>query len=154
MRGMRTAILLSIAVCWLTLGRPPGAAGALADPVPLPSYRVIVHPENKEAALGRAFLADAFLKKVTRWRSGEVVRPVDQPLSSAVRRKFSDEVLGRSVAAVRSYWQQLIFAGRDVPPPELESDAAVIAYVLRTPGAVGYVSGSASLGAAKPLAVK
>jgi ABC-type phosphate transport system substrate-binding protein len=153
MRGIRIALLLSIAV-WLTFGRPPGAAGALADPVPPPSYRVIVHPESKETALGRTFLADAFLKKVTRWRTGEVVRPVDLPLSSAVRRKFSEEILGRSVAAVRSYWQQLIFAGRDIPPPELESDAAVIAYVLRTPGAVGYVSGSASLGAAKPLAVK
>lgn len=154
MRGVRMAIVLLLGVCWLTLGSPPDAAGALAEPAPVPSYRVIVHPENREPSLERTFLADAFLKKVTRWRSGAVVRPVDLPVSSPVRRKFTEEVLGRSVAAVRSYWQQLIFAGRDIPPPELESDAAVIAYVLRTPGAVGYVSGSANLGAAKPLAVK
>lgn len=154
MRGVRTAILLSIAACWFALGNASGAAGALAEPPPAPAYRVIVHPENRESALERRFLADAFLKKVTRWRDGEVVRPVDLPVSSSVRRKFSEEILGRSVAAVRSYWQQLIFAGRDVPPPELDSDAAVIAYVLRTRGAVGYVSGAATVGAARPVAVK
>jgi ABC-type phosphate transport system substrate-binding protein len=151
MRGVKAALLLSIAALGLALARAPGAG---AEPPPPPSYRVIVHPESREAALERAFLADAFLKKVTRWRGGEVVRPVDLPVASAVRRKFSEEVLGRSVAAVRSYWQQLIFSGRDVPPPELDSDAAVIAYVLRTPGAVGYVSGSATLGPARPIAVK
>jgi ABC-type phosphate transport system substrate-binding protein len=147
MRGVRLAILLSIVACWLA------TRSAAEAPAPV-GYRVIVHPQNAEQTLERPFLANAFLKKVTRWPNGEVVRPVDLPLASPARRKFSEEVLGRSVSAVRSYWQQLIFSGRDIPPPELDSDAAVIAYVLRTPGAVGYVSGSAALGAAKPVAVK
>jgi ABC-type phosphate transport system substrate-binding protein len=154
MRGVQATLLLSIVALGLTLARAPGAGPARAEPPPAPSYRVIVHPESRDTALARTFLADAFLKKVTRWRGGQVVRPVDLPVASPVRHKFSEEVLGRSVAAVRSYWQQLIFSGRDVPPPELDSDAAVIAYVLRTPGAVGYVSGAAALGAARPIAVK
>jgi hypothetical protein len=62
--------------------------------------------------------------------------------------------LKRTVAAVRSYWQQRIFSGRDVPPPELDSDASVIAYVERTPGAVGYVSGDAKLGSSRELQVQ
>jgi ABC-type phosphate transport system substrate-binding protein len=157
MRGMRVAILVLTLPCWFTVARPYARSGAVRAQAPVataPSYRIIVHPQNPVSSAGRRFVAEAFLKKTTRWQDGEVIRPVDLPLESAARRKFTDEVLGRSVAAVRSYWQQLIFAGRDVPPPELDGDAAVVAYVLRNRGGLGYVSGSASLAGAKAIAVK
>jgi ABC-type phosphate transport system substrate-binding protein len=121
-------------------------AGAAASP---PAYLVIVNPANPTTSIGRKFLADAFLKKTTRWDSGDVIRPVDQTSDSPVRRKFSEEVLKRSVAAVRNYWQQIIFSGRDVPPPELNSDEDVVKYVLKYPGGIGYVAGSTDLDAAK-----
>jgi hypothetical protein len=63
-------------------------------------------------------------------------------------------MLGRPVAAVRSYWQQQIFSGRGIPPPELDGDQAVVKFVLQNEGAIGYVSGNAELGAAKVLAVR
>ncbi len=151
------AILILIAPCWLSFGRS-GALGYVAFAEPpvavAPSYRVIVHPQNATTGLERDFVSNAFLKKVTRWRNGEVIRPVDLPADTHTRRKFTEEVLSRSVSAVRSYWQQLIFSGRDVPPPELDTDAAVIAYVLKNPGALGYVSGAANLTGVKPVAVR
>lgn len=119
-----------------------------------PVYRVIVHPSNPTTSLPRSVLVDVFLKKVTRWDHGEQIRPVDQTGDSAVRRKFSEEVLKRSVAAVKSYWQQAIFSGRDIPPVELESDQAVVQFVLKYPGAVGYVSATANVGDAKPVALR
>jgi ABC-type phosphate transport system substrate-binding protein len=126
---------------------------ARANPPPPAAYRVIVHPRNPVHGVDRSLLADAFLKKVTRWSHGEAIRPVDLT-DSAPRRKFSEEVLGRSVAAVRSYWQQQIFSGRGIPPPELDGDQAVVRFVLQNAGAVGYVSGNADVGAAKVLAVR
>ena len=95
-----------------------------------------------------------FLKKLSRWNDVEVVRPVDLRPDSPVRRAFSEEILKRSVPAVKNYWQQLVFSGRDVPPPELDSDEDVVKYVLRYPGAVGYVSGTAEIRGAKVLSVK
>ena len=90
------------------------------------------------------------------WSScnGETIRPVDLPPASAIRRRFSSSVLKRSVAAVRSYWQQRIFTGRDVPPPELESDEAVVRYVTKYEGAIGYVAPSAKVGDAKVLLLR
>jgi ABC-type phosphate transport system substrate-binding protein len=117
----------------------------------VPEFRVIVHPENPVSELNREFLADAFLKRTTRWGSGETLRPVDQRSTSAVRQRFSDSVLHRSVAAVKNFWQQRIFSGRDLPPPELESDEAVVSYVVNHRGAIGYVSGNAKLDKAKPI---
>lgn len=145
MRALVT-IALAIILPWVALAQT--SAGAP------PAYRVIVYPKNPTSTVDRAFLADAFLKKTTRWGDGEVIRPVDLPSDASVRRKFSEDVLSRSVVAVRSYWQQLIFSGRDVPPPELESEAAVVQYVLTHPGAVGYVSGGTDIGATKMLSVR
>jgi ABC-type phosphate transport system substrate-binding protein len=116
--------------------------------------KIIIHPSNAARTAEKGFLADAFLKKVTRWPGGETIHPLDQRPDTAVRRSFSQNILKRTVAAVRSYWQQRIFSGRDVPPPELDSDASVIDYVERTPGAVGYVSRGAKLGSARELQVQ
>src|SRR4051794_37741020 len=105
-----------------------------------PAYVLIVHQSNPASAAERAFLADAFLKKTTSWSSGEVIRPVDLPPGSTVRQQFTDEVLHRTIPEVKGYWQQRIFSGRDVPPPELDREEDVVRFVLRHPGAVGYVS--------------
>lgn len=143
---MRTiaAALALVLPCAMVL-----AQGAAATP----PYRVIVHPRNPVVSAERAFIADGFLKKATRWRHGEAMRPIDL-VDSAPRRKFSEEVLARSVSAVRSYWQQQIFSGRGIPPPELDGDQAVVKFVLQNPGAIGYVSGHADLEGAKVLQVR
>lgn len=119
-----------------------------------PELRIIVHPDNPSGGLEREFLSDVYLKRTTRWGDGETIRPVDQRADSAVRHSFSEHVLQRSVAAVKRYWQQRIFSGRDLPPPELESDEAVIEYVVKHHGAIGYVSGGAKLGRAKSVPIR
>jgi ABC-type phosphate transport system substrate-binding protein len=140
-----TAALLAVAALLVaapTLSAPP------------PGYRLIVNPGNPQEAVDRKFLADGFLKKASHWPDGTAIAPVDQAGESAVRRRFSDEVLGRSVAAVKSYWQQLIFSGRGVPPPELDAEEEVVKFVARRRGAVGYVSLAAELAGVKVVAVK
>ncbi len=146
------ATILRLFFFLLVLATP--RVSVFADTPPPPPYVVIVHPRNPTGAASRKFLADAFLKKTTRWPNGEVIRPADLGADSPTREKFTEDVLKRSVSAVRSYWQQMIFSGREVPPPELGSDEEVVRYVLKHSGAVGYVSGTASLGGAKVVAVQ
>ena len=142
----------------LLLGPGPGhaqpEAAPPAAPAPVAAYRVVVHPTNPAGAVDRRFLSQAFLRKTNSWAHGESIRPVDLPPDSPVRRRFCDDIHGRSVAAVKSYWQQIIFSGRGLPPPELPSDEDVVRFVGRHRGAVGYVSGTADLRAVKVLAVK
>jgi len=132
------------------------AAGALLLSLPAqggdPDFKIIVHP-GRAGQVERSFLADGFLKNVTRWPDDEVIRPVDQRPDSPARRRFSEVVLKRSVAAVKTYWQQRIFSGRGVPPPELDSDEAVVRYVESHEGAVGYVSSATPPGKAKVVTV-
>jgi ABC-type phosphate transport system substrate-binding protein len=129
-----------------------GAVGAMAQESP-GGFQVIVHPRNRIARVSRDTLADIFLKKRTRWPTGSVIRPVDRDPGSTERRYFSSAVMNRPIAAIRSYWRQIIFSGRGVPPPELDSDEKVMAYVRQHEGAVGYVSLRAPLFGVKPLTV-
>ena len=127
---------------------------ALAQQRSAVPYRVIVHPNNPNSAVDRKFVADAFLKKATRWNEGEIVRPVDLDPDNPARRRFSEDILKRSVGAVKSYWQQLVFSGREIPPPEFNTDEEVIRFVLKYAGGIGYVSGNASLDRVKVVTIK
>ena len=107
--------------------------------------RVVVNAANPETSLAHDEVARLFLKKVTTWKDGKPVAPVDQSEGSAVRATFSRQLLGKDVAAVKAYWQQAIFTGRGSPPPQKASDDEVLAFVASNPNAVGYVSGGATL---------
>ena len=124
------------------------ATGVAAAP-----FKVIVHESVKVQSLPKKTVSDFFLKKATKWEGGAAVVPVDQLESSAVRDAFSRAVHGKPAAAIKSYWTQQIFSGRDVPPVEKKSDAEVIAFVKANPGAIGYVSESASADGVRVLTV-
>ena len=145
-------LAVALLVVSVLFGVCPEAQHALADEGP--SYRIIVHPDNPTSKASPKFLANAFLKQVTRWDGGDWIRPVDLKPQTTTRRRFSETILNRSVAAVKSYWQQRIFSGRGVPPPELESDEAVVAYIMKHRGAVGYVSPAADIGKARLVRVE
>lgn len=148
---MRPLVLLAaLALTWSALDAR--TLGAQTSPQPTgPGYLVIAHPNNPLRALDQDRIADIFLKKVAFWPNNERIRPIDLPPSSSARKQFSRDVLRRSVQAVKAYWQQRIFSGLSLPPPELATDAAVVDYVLANRGAIGYVSGSAILRGARVL---
>jgi hypothetical protein len=137
----------------LSVGLLSALSPALAGEPP-PDFLIISHASQPNSRVSRQFLADVFLKNITRWPNDEAIRPVDQRADAAVRKHFSDRVLRRSVAAMKTYWQQRIFSGRGVPPPELEADDVVVRYVESHPGAVGYISGTAPVGKAKVLTLE
>jgi ABC-type phosphate transport system substrate-binding protein len=114
---------------------------------------IIVNRQNAATTVSKEFLRRAFLKQVTRWQDDETVRPADQVATATARKRFSESILGRSVQAVKSYWQQRVFSGRDIPPPEFATEEAVVEYVSRYPGAIGYVSSGAVVDAAKVVVV-
>lgn len=133
----RRAIALATLVVALAAG--PGAGGAQAPD----GYKVIVHPASQLSSVSKKELTAVYLKKTTRWSDGTPATPVDLLEGAQARDRFSREVLGKPANAVRAYWNQMIFSGRNVPPAEKVTDAAVLDYVRRTPGAVGYVSADA-----------
>ena len=145
---IRPGVVSALAI--VALGAAPLYSAATPErdprgPASANGFIVVVNEENTVSAMPRALVSRFFLKKVSRWESGVVAQPVDLPANSPVREAFTRTVLSKSVASVKAYWQQQIFSGREVPPPEKASDDAVLEFVRTTPSAIAYVSPSSTL---------
>lgn len=100
---------------------------------------VIVHPELSIDTLAVEELQLMYLGKRSRWPDDTKVRPA-LIKSGAIHESFVNDVLDRTPAKFNSYWKQLVFTGKGVPPKSFASEQDLIEYVMATPGAVGYVS--------------
>ena len=144
---MRTLVLSTVALALLVLGlvRVTNAERG--------NYKVIVHPDNPAVTVSRDLVRNAFLKKASQWGDGETLRPIDLSRSFPIRDRFTTEILKKTPAQLKSYWNQRIFSGKGVPPPEVENVADMITYVLSEPGAIGYIPSHVDPGRAKVVEV-
>lgn len=124
-----------------------------AQPVEAQEFVVVVNASSGVTEITASELSKIFQKKASKLPDGAAAKPVDQSKDAAVREAFSKAVHGRSASQIEAYWQQQIFAGKDVPPDQKASDAEVLSYVQSTPGAIGYVSAGAATSAVKVLRV-
>jgi hypothetical protein len=112
-------------------------------------FKLVAHPSVSTTRLNRAALSDLFLKKAQRWPDGSICVPVDQKVNAPVRAAFSEAVHRKGIGAIEAFWQKQIFSGQGIPPLMKESDAGVLDVIRATPGAIGYVSGTADTKGAK-----
>ena len=124
---------------------------SVADP---PGFKVIVNPDRGIETIDRDFLRDAYLKKVNEWDDGDAIHPIDLPPSDRSRAEFTAQVLRKTPSQLRAYWNQQIFSGKGLPPPEAASVADVIAYVLANKGAIGYIPADAAPGKAVVIGIR
>ena len=109
---------------------------------------VIAHPSVAVSSLSSEEVAAIYLLKTTSWQDGGNIVPVNREAASNVRTIFSDAILRHPPSALNAYWNQMHFKGK-VPPLVQESDQAVLAFVQKVPGAIGYIKATVA-----PLNVK
>jgi len=117
------------------------------------SYKVIVNNSNSVTTLSKAEVSSIFLKRQNKWSDNSKIVPVDLESKSSVRASFSKDLLRKSVAQVRAYWQQKVFAGKATPPLEFNTDAEVVNYIKNNPKAIGYVSSETNVSGVKVITV-
>jgi len=139
---MKRVIVVLSAVAVLTLWNASFTAEAASG------YRVIVNRNASFTEISKDEVQKIMMKKTSKFSDGTKADPVDLDPESPVREAFSKDVLGRSTSGVKNFWQRQIFSGKDVPPPEVASDADVVAFVSSNPGGLGYVSEGAQLSGA------
>jgi len=101
---------------------------------------VIVNAANK-AEIDDIAIARIYLAEVKTFPGGSEAAAVE-PEDGSVRAEFSDKLLKRAPAYIKSYWARQKFTGGLKPLPQLSDDDAVIKYVMETPNAIGYVDSS------------
>ncbi len=139
---LRVRPLLGAAVLALaTAALPRAARGQHVPAAHDDDIDVIVNPQVPLTTISSGEVRRIFLLRQRFWPGGRAAAPVNLPAAAELRRDFSVKLLGRTVKELTEYWNDLYFHGTE-PPPVLDSERAVLLYVARTPGGIGYVWGS------------
>jgi hypothetical protein len=112
--------------------------------------KIIANASVKLSRVTAEELRRVFLIKTNSLRDGSPVEPV-LGLGSPAHGAFLKQYLGKTDAALNTYYRSLVFTGKAFMPKLLASDAEVVAYVSKTKGAVGYVSAETETGGVKSL---
>jgi ABC-type phosphate transport system substrate-binding protein len=100
---------------------------------------VIVAKDAPDMAINRVLLRNIYLKKIFVDDDGHPYIPVNLPPENPLRVRLAESLFNKSAQQLQDYWNQRYFQG--VPPPYvLSSQEAVMQFVAKTPGAIGYVA--------------
>jgi ABC-type phosphate transport system substrate-binding protein len=114
-------------------------------------FVIIANPGVTASTLTKDELSDIYLLRTNAWDDGIRIIPVNRESGSDTRSAFSERILKQSQSALNTYWDKMHYQGM-TPPLIQESDLAVLSFVQKVPGAIGYVSSSIELKHVKILA--
>jgi ABC-type phosphate transport system substrate-binding protein len=106
---------------------------------------IVAHPALAIDVINETELARIYLLRQTFWPDGLPIIALNREANSSTRELFTSQVLKQTAAALASHWQQMHFKGK-TPPLVQESDQAVLMFVQKVPGAIGYVSSNTPVG--------
>jgi ABC-type phosphate transport system substrate-binding protein len=115
---------------------------------------VVIANQSADDSISKKNLSRIFRGQRAKWLNGTPAKPVDLKGNSPTRVGFSQQVLGRTVEEMDSYWQGQVFAGRKSAPPSKASDQEIVNYVRSTAGSVGYVAKGTNISGVKSLRIQ
>ena len=116
------------------------------------SVKVVANQSIGASAISADELKSVFLEERNSLNDGAHVEPV-LAKGGGAHEAFVKDYLGKSDSVLQTYYRSLVFSGKGSMPKILQSDEAVVAYVARTRGAIGYVDPTTPLNGVKTLAV-
>jgi len=105
--------------------------------------KVIANSSVQVTSISASDLKSVYLEEKSSLAGSGHVEPV-LAKGGPAHEAFLKQVLRRNDSDLQIYYRGLVFTGHGSIPKTLDSDEAVIAYVAKTRGAIGYVSSSAN----------
>ena len=125
-------------------------AGLAASPAA--DFQVVASKDVEVEQISAAELKKIFLLEKST-AGGQHVTPVVQQ-GGAAHQAFLKECVGESDRELKDLYKDMAFTGKAVSPKAVASDAAMIAFLAMSKGAIGYVSAQAIPMGVKKIAVK
>jgi ABC-type phosphate transport system substrate-binding protein len=73
---------------------------------------------------------------------------------SATHEQFLTDYVGKTDTQFDTFWKKQVFTGKGTPPQAFDSDQAMIDFVAKTAGAIGYVAAGARVANVKTINVQ
>jgi hypothetical protein len=115
--------------------------------------KVIANPSVGASSISADDLKGVYLATKASLSDGSHAEPVLQK-GGPVHEAFLKTYIGKTEAALETYYRSLVFTGKGSMPKALAGDAEVVSYVAKTKGAIGYVSSAVSTTGVKMLEVR
>lgn len=106
---------------------------------------IIANPTLAINSINESELSRIYLLRQTSWADGSPIIALNREANNPTRELFTTQVLKQTATALASHWQQMHFKGK-IPPLVQESDQAVLVFVEKVQGAIGYVSSDTPVG--------
>ena len=100
---------------------------------------IIAAPGSPQLKFNQDTLRNVYLKRIFVDGRGQRLTPVNLPSGTPLRAAFTHAILHMDDAQLQDYWNKQYFQGVS-PPYVLASPDAVVQFVAKTPGAIGYVA--------------
>jgi ABC-type phosphate transport system substrate-binding protein len=114
---------------------------------------VIANPDVKADSVSKADLREVYTGESTSMKeAGHVVPALLK--EGPTHAKFVTDYVGESPTALILCWRGLVLSGHAVMPKTFDSEAAMVEYVAKTPGAIGYIGQGTAHEGVKVLSVR
>ena len=129
---MKYTLTLAAALLVAFLISPQSAVAA--------EYNVVVNSANSANSLEMSELSRIYLGKRKMWEAEKIaVMPVTLDDKDPVTEAFIKAVTKKNVKKYQAYWRRMIFSGGGTKPKTFRTDAEVLDFVAKNPGAVGVI---------------
>ena len=121
--------------------RPLLAALAFALTVVLAAaadFSLVTNPSGPDS-LSKDDVKNILLGNKTKWDAGGLIK-LAILTEGAVHESVIQEFTARSSDQFEKFWKKQVFTGKGSAPDAFKTDADLIAFVAKTPGAFGYIA--------------
>ena len=106
---------------------------------------IIVNPKLNVKDMTKKDLTGIFLGKKTQWPDKTAIVFV-MLKGGTVHKQFLKDYVGKTESQFKTYWKKQVFTGKAKMPKDFKTEKAMIAYIAKTKGAIGYVGIKAMTG--------
>ena len=129
--GLKT-VTAACLLCWaMMLGT---AFDASADDI-----IVVANPDVPSDTLAQDEIQSIFMGEIVKWSNNQMITVVILK-DEEVHNRFLKKYIKRTVFQFNNVWRRILFTGKGKPPIRMASEGALLEYVSKTSGAIGYVS--------------
>ena len=99
---------------------------------------VIANDSVSVSTIDDSTIQKIYLGKKSKWEDGTKIVPFALA-NGNVHEVFLNTYIKKSPSQFSTYWKQMIFSGKGVPPTAFGSEEEMVKYVSTTSGAIGYI---------------
>ncbi len=114
---------------------------------------IVANSLNDTQSMTKQQLRSIFLGQRIKWDDNQRIKVAIQHKTD-LHKKFVRSFTQKNLSQFEAWWKRMIFTGKGLPPKGFESEEKLIEYIVKTEGAIGYISSQSKTDNLKTIIVE